>query len=162
MQVFSDMRRNSSNPNYLKIFLVALSLVLLQIFSNLFQFFPTLVGLFFAYIVINIKNEEKFIYVVFSFLYLSYYELNKGFFLFSYILLFVIFYNFFYQKIENSFKCKNCILFIYVVVAYIGHFFLNAFGSYVLKLEFPSFSYEYFYYIAFDFIICVLFFRSKI
>ncbi len=162
MQVFSNMRRNSSNPNYLKIFLVALCLVLLQIFSNLFQFFPAFVGVFFAYIVINIENEEDFIYVFFSFLYLTYYELNKGFFVFSYILLFVIFYNLFYQKIENSFKCKNCKLFIYISVAYIGCFFLNAFGAYVLKLEYPSFSYEYFYYIAFDFIVSIIFFRSKI
>jgi len=162
MQIFSDMRRNSSSTNYLKIFSIALFFVLLQIFSNLFQFFPTLVGVFFTYIIINIKNEENILYVFFSFLYLSYYELNKGFFLFSYVLLVVIFYNLFYQKIETSFKCKNCKLFIFVSVAYIGHFFLNAFLAYVLNLEFPSFTLEYLYYIAFDFIIAIIFFRSKI
>ncbi len=156
------MRRNSTNSDYIRISFAILALVLLQIFSNLFQFFPTFVGVFFSYIVINIKREEKFIYVVLSFLYLSYYELNKGFFLFSYFFLFVIFYNFFNQKIIDSFKCKNCILLIYIMVAYIGYFFLNSFFAYILNAEFPSFTMEYFYYIAFDFFASILFFRSKI
>jgi len=162
MQVFSNMRRNSTNSNHLKIFLLALLLVLMQIFSNLFQFFPTLVGVFFTYIIINIKNEEKIFYVFFGFLYLLYYELNKGFFLFSYFLLIIIFYNLFYQKIETSFKCKNCKLFIYICVAYIGYFFLNSFLAYILNLEFPSFTLVYLYYIAFDFIVAIIFFREKI
>ncbi len=156
------MRRNSTNTDYLRFTLAAVALILLQIFSNLFQFFPTFAGVFFSYIIINAEKEEKFLYVVLSFLYLSFYELNKGFFLFSYFLLFIIFYNVFNQKIIDSFKCKNCILFIYISVAYIGHFFINSFFAYILNMEFPSFSQVYFYYIAFDFIVSIIFFRSKI
>ena len=150
------MRRNSTNYNYLSLSLFALFLVLLQILSNTFLFMPTFAGVFFAYVVLNIDKEEDFFYIVLSFAYLSFYELNKGFFLFSYIILFVIFYYLFDEKIRNYFKCKNCIIFVYVVVAYVGHFFINALFAYVTNEQFPNFSLEYLYYIAFDFIVAII------
>jgi len=155
------MRRNSTNPNYLKISLFALFLVLLQILSNTFLFMPTFVGVFFAYIVINIGKEENFSYIVLCFLYLSFYELNKGFFLFSYVILFIIYYYLFDERIRNNFKCKNCILFIYIIVAYIGYFFINSLFAYILNKQFPSISFEYIYYIAFDFIVSIFIFRGR-
>jgi len=156
------MRRNSTNPNYLKLSLFALFLVLLQIFSNTFLFMPTFVGVFFTYIVINISKEEKFPYIILCFLYLSFYELNKGFFLFSYIVLFILYYYLFDEKIRNNFKCKNCIIFIYIIVAYIGYFFINSLFAYILNKQFPSISSEYIYYIAFDFIVSLFIFRRNL
>jgi len=156
------MRRNSTNPNYLKLSFFAILLVLLQIFSNTFLFMPTFVGVFFTYIVINIGKEEKFTYVILCFLYLSFYELNKGFFLFSYIILFILYYYLFDERIRNSFKCKNCIIFIYIIVAYIGYFFINSLFAYILNREFPSITSEYIYYIAFDFIASLYVFRRNL
>lgn len=155
------MRRNSINPNYLNLFFFAILLVLLQIFSNTFLFMPTFVGVFFAYIVINIGKEEKFTYIILCFLYLSFYELNKGFFLFSYIILFIIYYYLFDEKIRNSFKCKNCIIFIYIIIAYIGHFFINSLFAYILNRQFSSITPEYIYYIAFDFIVSIFILRRN-
>ncbi len=122
---------------------------------------PTFAGVFFAYIVLNIDKEEKFLYIFLSFLYLSFYELNKGFFLFSYVVLFIVYYYLFDEKIRNYFKCKNCIIFIYIVVAYVGDFFINALFAYVLNEQFPNFSLEYLYYIAFDFIVAVVLLRRS-
>ncbi len=156
------MRRNSINTHNIRLFLFALALVFLQILSNSFQFFPSFVGVFFCFIIINIEKEEKFFYIILSFLYLSFYELNKGFFLFSYIILFIIFYYLFVEKIRSYFKCKNCIIFIFVTVAYIGHFFLNSLLAYVLNDSFPNLSWEYLYYIAFDFIISIILFRRQV
>lgn len=152
------MRRNSTHTNYLKLFLFALFLVFLQILSNTFLFMPTFVGVFFAYIILNQDREENFFYVLLSFAYLSFYELNKGFFLFSYVVLFLIYYQFFDEKIRNYFKCKNCIIFVYIVVAYVGDFFINALFAYILNEHFPNFSSEYLYYIAFDFIVAMVWF----
>lgn len=140
----------------------ALFLVLLQIISTTFLFMPTFVGLFFTYIVLNISNEDNFFYIILSFLYLGFYELSRGFFLFSYVILFILYYYLFDEKIRNYFKCKNCILFIYVVVAYIGHFFINMLIAYILNNKLPGFSFEYFYYIAFDFVVALFVFRGKV
>jgi len=122
---------------------------------------PTFVGVFFAYIVLNIEKEEDFFYIILSFIYLSFYELNKGFFLFSYIVLFVVYYYLFDERIRNYFKCKNCVVFVYVVVAYVGDFFINALFAYVMNEQFPNFSLEYLYYIAFDFIVAVILLRRS-
>lgn len=146
----------------IKILIFAVILVFVQILSSMFQFFPTFVGVFFCYILLNIEKKEKFIFIVLSFLYLSFYELNKGFFLFSYIILFIIFYYVFSEKIRSYFTCKNCVIFIYVFVAYIGHFFLNELISYILHQQSPNFSLEYLYYIGFDFIIGTVLFRSAV
>lgn len=146
----------------IKFFIFAIILVLIQILSSMFQFFPTFVGVFFCYILLNIEKEEKFFFVVLSFLYLSFYELNKGFFLFSYVILFIIFYYLFAEKIRSNFKCKNCVIFIYVATAYIGHFFLNELLSYILHKPSPNFSLEYLYYIGFDFIIGSILFGSTV
>ncbi len=154
------MRRNSTNTNFIKLSLFALFLVLLQILSNMFLFMPTFVGVFFAYIIINIDKEENFFYIILCFIYLSFYELNKGFFLFSYVVLFIIYYYIFDEKIRNNFKCKNCVLFIYIVIAYIGLFLINVLFAYILNEQSPGFSLVYLYYIAFDFIVSIFIFRK--
>ncbi len=145
-----------------RLVLFGIALVLIQIFSSMYQFFPTFVGVFFCYILLEIDKKEKFFYVFLSFLYLSFYELNKGFFLFSYVILFMLFYYLFAERIKGYFTCKNCVIFIYVFVAYIGHFFLNELIAYALHEPHPSFSMEYFYYIGFDFIVCSILFRTKV
>ncbi len=150
------MRRNSTNTNYLKLSFFALFLVFIQILSNTFLFMPSFVGVFFAYIVLNIQKEENFAYIILCFIYLSFYELNKGFFLFSYVVLFIVYYYIFDEKIRNYFKCKNCIIFIYIIIAYIGDFFINALFAFVLNEQLPNFSLGYFYYIAFDFIVATI------
>jgi len=156
------MRRNSTHTNYLRLSFFALFLVLLQVLSNTFLFMPTFTGVFFAYIVMNIQKEEDFFYIVLSFLYLSFYELNKGFFLFSHLFLFIIYYYIFDEKIRNYFKCKNCIIFVYIVIAYVGDFFINILLAYVLNQQFPNFTLEYLYYIAFDYIVALFFLRRYI
>ena len=162
MQTFSGMRRNSSNPDYIRLFLAVVVFGLLQILSNSFIFFPTFPAVFFVYIVLNIDNEEKLLYILFSFLYLSFYELNKGFYLFSSLIFFIIFYTVFVDKIRSSFTCKNCILAVYVLSFYLGEFFVNALISYILNREIPTFSTEYLYYMAFDFVVSVILFRNSV
>jgi len=156
------MRRSSTEQNYLRFILICLSLVLYQILSSLYTFLPLFVGLFFTYIVINFENEDSKIYIYLSFLYLTVYDLDKGFYLFSSSLFLFIFYYLFVDKIRNFFSCNNCIIAIYVVSAYLGHSLLNSFIAYILNQDMPSFSQEYFYYIVLDIILAIVLFKGKV
>jgi hypothetical protein len=137
-------------------------LVVYQIVSSLYTFLPLFVGLFFAYIVINFENEKNRIYIYLSFAYLTVYDLDKGFYLFSSSLFLILFYYLFVEKIRNFFTCSNCIVAIYVIAAYLGHSLLNSFIAYILNQDMPSFSQGYFYYIALDVVLAVVLFKGKV
>lgn len=159
MQTFSRMRRNSTDKKYLNFFFFSVLIILGQIMSSLYPYIPSFVGLFFCYIILNFKNENKLLPVFLSFVYLTFYDINRGFYLFSYIILFSIFYQFALNKIQNITTCSNCILATYVFVAYIGHYALNCILAYFFNMPFPYFSNQYFYYIAFDSIVAFMFLR---
>ena len=156
------MRRSSIDQNYLRLTLICLFLVFYQIISSLYTFLPLFVGVFFTYIVINFQKEKSRLYIYLSFVYLSIYDLDKGFYLFSSMLFFMIFYYIFVERIRNFFTCSNCILAIYVLVAYLGHFLLNSFISYILHKDSPPFSQEYIYYIVIDIVISIILFKGKV
>jgi len=146
----------------LRFTLICLSLVVYQIMSSLYTYLPLFVGVFFAFIVINFENEKSNLYIYLSFAYLTIYDLDKGFYLFSSLLSFLIFYYLFVEKIRNFFSCTNCIVAIYVVAAYLGHSLLNSFIAYVLNQDMPSFSQGYFYYIALDVVLAIVLFKGKV
>ncbi|MBL0702742.1 MAG: hypothetical protein JJV95_01990 [Sulfurospirillum sp.] len=137
-------------------------MVFCQILSSLYTFLPLFVGVFFTYIVINFENEKSKFYIYLSFGYLTIYDINKGFYLFSSLLLFMLFYNLFIEKIRNFFTCANCILVIYIVVAYLGHFLLNSFIAYILNESNPVFTERYFYYILVDAVLVIILFKGKV
>ena len=156
------MRRSSTDQNYLRFTLICLSLVVYQIMSSLYTYLPLFVGVSFAFIVINFENEKSKLYIYLSFAYLTIYDLDKGFYLFSSLLSFLIFYYLFVEKIRNFFSCNNCIIAIYVVAAYLGHSLLNSFIAYILNQDMPSFSQGYFYYIALDVVLAVVLLKGKV
>ncbi len=156
------MRRNSIDQNYLRFTLICLGLVIIQIMSSLYTILPLFVGLFFSYAIINFSKEEDRMYLYLSFVYLTVYDLNKGFYLFSSLLFFMIFYYFFVDKIRNFFSCNSCIIAIYVVAAYLGHFLLNVFIAYILNQDIPYFSLGYLYYIFLDVVLATILFRGKV
>ena len=160
MQTFSNMRRNSADQNYLNLFWISGWLLLGLVMSSLYPLIPPFVGVVFCYLVIHFNRREGNAMAIFlGFLYLCVYDLTKGFYLFSYLILFAVFYKFAIYKIQNIITCNNCILAAYVTIAYLGHFFLNAFFAYLDNESFPYFSNYYFYYIAIDSILSFMFFK---
>lgn len=137
-------------------------MVFYQIISSLYTILPIFVGVFFAYIVLNYEDEKSKFYIYLSFFYLTIYDVNKGFYLFTSIFTFMIFYNLFAEKIKNYLTCNNCILAIYVIVAYLGHYFINVFLSYILNQDIPLISFDYVYYIITDIILCIILFKGKV
>lgn len=156
------MRRSSINKNYLSIALLSLCMGFYLIMSSLYTSLPIFVGLFFVYIMVNYENEKEKLFVFLAFLYLTIFDLNKGFYLFSSLLTFVLFYNLFASKIKNFLTCGNCILAIYIIVAYIGHYLVNTFIAYILNQDAPLFSQDYLYYMLIDFILGIILFKGKI
>lgn len=146
----------------MKLLFFAIGLLLYQILSSLYIFMPLFVGVFFTYIVINFEDEKSKIYVYLAFAYLTIYDLNKGFYLFSSIVSFIFFYYIFVEKIRNFYSCRSCIVATYVVAAYLGHFALNMFIAYILNADGPTFSQWYFYYILLDILIAIVLFKGKV
>ncbi|MDD3344352.1 MAG: hypothetical protein PHR87_12350 [Sulfurospirillaceae bacterium] len=93
-----------------------------------------------------------------AFLYLIFYDMNRGFFLFSYIILFMLFYHVARYKIRDFTQCTNCILASYVIIGYFGHYLINCLLAYFSNMPFPYFSSHYFYYISIDSLLAFLFF----
>jgi len=160
MQTFSDMRRSSVDQNYLKLFWISIGLFLGQVMSSLYPWIPSFVGVVFCYVILHFnRREEQAAPIILAFVYLSLYDINKGFYLFSYIILFALVYRFAIYRLQNFITCNNCILASYVIMAYLGHFLLNVFFAYLDNEPFPYFSNYYFYYIAIDSILAFMLFR---
>jgi len=156
------MRRSSIDKNYLRLFLICLGLVFYHTLSSLYTLLPLFVGVFFSYVIINFDKEKNRLYIYLAFAYLTMYDLDKGFYLFSSLLFLLLFHYVFVDKIKNFFMCNNCIIFIYVSSAYLGHYALNLFISYILNQDRPLFSELYFYYIFLDSIIAMILFKGKV
>jgi hypothetical protein len=130
--------------------------------GSLYTFLPSFVGLFFTYILIHFEDEGKKPFVYLCFLYLFAYELNRGFYLFSYLFTFMLFYYFFVEKVKNFFSCINCILFVYILVAYLGHYLVNLFISYLLNESITPLSLGYIYYILIDTFFAIIVFKGRV
>jgi hypothetical protein len=155
------MRRNSTDKKYLNLILFSFFLVACQIMGMLYTMLPSFVGVFFTYIILNFENDKKRYYIYLCFIYLMSYELTRGFYLFSYVFSFIIFYNIFVDKIRNNFTCTNCILTLYVAFAYIGHYFINSFIAYLLNEDASYFSNQYIYYIVIDSLLSMIIFKGR-
>jgi hypothetical protein len=154
------MRRNSTYQNHLTLFWLSLWLLLGHSLSALYPLIPSFVGVVFCYLLLHAQDREKnAIPLLLGFIYVCLYDLNKGFYLFSYVILFILVYQFVVHKVQVTFTCNNCILAVYVSIAYLGHYALNTFLAYLDNETFPYFSSYYFYYIAVDSILSFMFFR---
>jgi len=154
------MRRSSTDQNYLKLLFISTALYLGQIMSSLYPLLPSFIGVIFCYVILHFnRREEHTVPLLLGFVYLSLYDINKGFYLFSYLILFILVYRFAIYRLQNFITCNNCILAIYVIIAYLGHFLLNVFFAYLNNEAFPYFSNYYFYYIAIDSILAFMLFR---
>lgn len=153
------MRRNSTYQNTVGLFFFCIALFIGQVLSSLYPFIPSLAGFLFCYTILVFKEEEHKVPLILAFIYLALYDVYKGFYLFSYGILFVLFYPLATQKIQYMTSCQNCILALYVSVGYLGHYLLNLILAYFFNTPFPYFSNHYFYYIGVDALLSFMFLR---
>ncbi len=148
-------------------FIWIIFLVTYQMVTSLYPFLSPLIGFIFCYLIFfiddeNKTNEEDEVGKYLAFLYLVFINLNKGFYLFSGIISFMIFYYLFFEWISTSIKCKNCVIFIYVASGYVSIFGINNLIAYTLNEDFFTFGYEYGVFILFDFFLSVIYYKDRL
>ncbi len=161
MQTFSSMRRNSTDQNRIAFFFVSAFLLIAQILSSLYPWIPSLAGFFFAYALLSIKQEVRKVSLFIVFVYLSVYDVHQGFYLFSYLFLFIIASELGIYRVEQMTSCQKCILLFYVSVGYLGHYALNFLLSYIANTPPPYFASHYFYLIGFDTLLAFVFLKVR-
>ncbi|MDR1284841.1 MAG: hypothetical protein LBJ88_01415 [Campylobacteraceae bacterium] len=134
-------------------------MVIYQVFTNVYPFLSPLVGVFFIYISNRFKYGGFDAYL--AFLYLCFFELNHGLYLFSTVFLFIIFYYLIKPKIASAFESESWTIALSVIIAYVGLYLVNVFFSYLLDRPLFSFSFIYIFYIAIDIILANLFLRGN-
>ena len=159
------MRRNSSDYQHIKdvAFVVALGFYL--ILGNINIFLSPLVGVFFTYLLLYLNKEYKSvkdnINIYLIFLYLIFFELSRGFYLFSAVVVFFIVLYFLKKRIISIFKSENWIFTIFVISAYIGTYLINNLFCYLQEKELFSFNFMYVFYILIDSIVSILLFKKR-
>ncbi len=142
-------------------------LILYQIIASLYTIFSPLIGFMFCYLIFLTDDElkthqedeaKKYL----AFLYLIFIELNKGFYLFSGMISFFIFYYLLSEWINTSVKCKNCIIFVFVCSGYLSIFGLNNLLAYILNEDFFILGYEYVLYCIFDFFLATIYYKDRL
>lgn len=161
------MRRNRAHLFSLKTLFLISALVLYQFSTSLYPFLSPLLGLFFCYAIILKEWEVKTLkadslqrYFILSYVVLV--ELNKGFYLFSTLIFFLFFYAMVVDWMKHVFKCRPCILAIFVASGYVGVYLTNNLLAYIMNAPFYSLSWEYGLYILTDTIIAIVLFRDRI
>ena len=160
------MRRDRSDKKSINYLWLGVGLVIYQISTSLYTYLTPLLGLFFCYVILLKDDEERTKeerplewYLAFS--YIIFIELNKGFYLFSSIIFFMLFYTIMVDWMRTAFKCKNCILIAFITSGYLGIYGMNNLLAYVMNESFFVIGWEYALYIACDSIIAAIIFRDR-
>jgi hypothetical protein len=116
----------------------------------MFYYLTPLIGLGFYYLMEHFEEEDHYLENLFIFIYISFIEINRGLFLFSFILMFMINYRFTLKFIKETIVCKWCLPIIYVTIGYLGYYLFNLFISNIFNLETPAIGLGYLVYIITD------------
>ena len=98
----------------------------------------------------------------FSLVFLVFAEQIHGFYLFSTIIAFLLFYNFVLDWLYTTMKWRNCLLVIFVASGYVLTFLVNNLFAYVLNEPNLTFRAEYLFFIALESVLAIVFFRDKV
>ena len=145
---------------------IALFLVLFQIFTSVFTL-PILIGFFFCYMFVLLRERELTLYELdfrwyFSLAYLVFIDITHDFYLFSSLIAFVIFYYFCADWLRTNFKIGKFLPIFFVIFAYGLLFVVHNLILYVDSGEFRLFGVDYGVNMLAEAALCFFFFRNKI
>lgn len=126
MHSFSDMRRNSTNKNYISTSLFLLFLLFYNFLSSMYLFLPPLFGvlfLYFAYLFRTSKYYTLLFFTIVTFVF----EINKGFYPGVLFIIYSLVYVFLFPKITKIFDNFNIFEIFYPPIIYILYFLINFF-----------------------------------
>lgn len=157
MQTFSNMRRNSINhialnPTYI---LFAIAIVYGSV-SSIFYYLTPLIGLSFYFLAEHFEDEDYYVPNLLILIYVSYVEINRGLFLFSFFVFFLLFYRLSIRLIRESIHCKWCQPLLYITVGYFGYYLFNLFLAHIFNLETYSIGWGYIVFILTDIMLALI------
>ena len=162
MQTFSYLQRDSSYKRAVTKIAAAIGLIFYESLTSVYPFLPSFFGLFFCYLLFFVNSKVRFYEVIYIFFYLFIYEIDKGFYLFSFDIFFIIYYNFVANEIRKYIYCKWCLAAFYVISGYLGYYLINAVFSFILNEPAPSLGYNYIIYILIDTILVGNIFKKRL
>ncbi|CAD7287448.1 hypothetical protein LMG7974_00327 [Campylobacter majalis] len=168
MQVLSSMRRNSSDLRYLGYVIGITCLFGYEIVTSIFVFLPPLIGVFFTYMIIEYAKKMQKSYIELGFgwylsiAFLLFAELTHGYYLFSSIVGFFIFYYFAVDWLSVTFKHRKFLLILFVACGYFMTFLISCILCHMQGIEILNWGFEYAVYIAIESIIAIVLFKDRL
>ena len=161
------MQRNSINSQSLRFSLFCISIVVYEIFSITSVFLPSLIGVFFAYLVIlkdeldrTLEANDRRWYLSLAFLVFA--EQLNGFEFCSAILAWLFFYYLINDWLKTNIKWRKLLITIYVFSGYIITLAMSNIVLYVLNQPRMKLDYEYLLYAIIESLIALVIFRGRI
>lgn len=161
------MQRNSTNSESLRFSLFCIFIVGYEIFSITAIFLPSLIGIFFAYLIMlsdeierTLGTKDKRWYLSLAFLVFA--EQLNGFEFCSVILAWLLFYYLINDWLKTNIKWRKLLITIYVFSGYIITLGVSNIVLYVLNQPRMNLSYEYLLYGAIESLIALVIFRGRI
>lgn len=164
--ILHDFRKNYESLKLKPVFF-CIFLLFYESASAVFWFIPPLLGVFFSYLIIEKEKSLKELDELdfnwyFTVFFLIFIEQIHGFEIFSSFLAYLIFYYVFNESFVLNLKGKESLFFIHSFAAYFGTFLLSNLILYIQNLPLLRFSNEYWYYIIFEGMFSLIYFRKKI
>ncbi len=161
------MQRDRANLSSLRFTAFCVLLVAYEIASAATQFLPPLIGVMFAYLVIQKATLDRDLdelsareYLGFGFLVFA--ELLHGFMLFSCALAFLVFYYFIYDWLIVNFKYRQLLLGVFVFAGYAGALIVSDLILYVMNEAHLSLNYRYLAFALVESVLATALFKDKI
>lgn len=131
-------------------------LIFYESITSLFTFVTPLAGVIFLYLVTHIKDKEKMPINIVLFIYLTYFEFDRGLIVFSSLIFFIIYYEFIHSGIVSSIACKNCLKIVIITIYYLGIYILNLILSLIFDLNLPMLDVVYVVYLVSDILLVLI------
>ncbi|MDL0089213.1 hypothetical protein [Campylobacter gastrosuis] len=162
------MRRNSSDLRYLGYGFGVLSLFAYEIATSIYLFLPPLIGLFFTYMIIEYAKKQQKSYMEFGFgwhlsiAFLLFAEQIHGFYMFSSLIAFIIFFYFMVDWLFSTMKYRNFLLIIFVFSGYLGVYLVSNAINYLQNKPFLYIDAWYGFYIFIESVFAIVLFKEKV
>jgi len=149
------MQRSIINQKFITKVLYLVIFIVYESLSSIYLFLPPLFSILYLYLSEAFRKNDHLTLLLLT-IALLFFEVTKGYLVFSSIIYFILVYRFVMPKIKQNFSCISCINISYVIFSYIGFYiFLQLLSSIFLTIS-PEINYYIVYYIVIEFLILSL------
>lgn len=158
------MIKKSLNLSYLILYTL---LILYQLASCVYAFFPPLLGIYFCYLHVLLKDSKKHYNKLdfrwyFSLFYVLFIELCHNFYAFSALIAFFILHFYFTDWLKTNIKFGHFIIAIFIALAYFLSYLVDIFFSYLGHESYKTFGLIYLYFVLVESLIAYVLFKDKL